>query len=88
MTDFIDYCFGGGALSLVAARWAYTGKLHKNQRDPGIEASLKSRTTDSLEVKLKEAVHRVGELSMEVEILRMERERQECRPLTARRSST
>lgn len=54
----------------------------------GIEASLKSRTTDPLEVKLKEAVHRVGELSMEVEILRMERERQERRPLTARRSST
>lgn len=54
----------------------------------GIEASLKSRQTDPLEVKLKEAVHRVGELSMEVEILRMERERQERRPLFARRSST
>ncbi|RQS33945.1 hypothetical protein DIE01_29405 [Burkholderia sp. Bp8990] len=24
--DFIDYYFGVGALSLVAARWAYTGK--------------------------------------------------------------
>jgi len=54
----------------------------------GIEASLKSSQTDPLEVKLKEAVHRVGELTMEVEILRMERERQERRPLIARRSST
>ncbi|MEX3582919.1 MAG: helix-turn-helix domain-containing protein [Burkholderia sp.] len=54
----------------------------------GIEAGLKSRQTDSLEVKLKEAVHRVGELTMEVEMLRMERERQERRPLSARSSST
>lgn len=54
----------------------------------GIEASLKSRQTDPLELKLKEAVHRVGELTMEIEILRMERERQERRPLIARRSST
>ncbi|MEX3606059.1 MAG: helix-turn-helix domain-containing protein [Burkholderia sp.] len=33
----------------------------------GIEAGLKSGQTDSLEVKLKDAVHRVGELTMEVE---------------------
>ncbi|MEX3583194.1 MAG: hypothetical protein VB137_12435 [Burkholderia sp.] len=46
----------------------------------GIEAGLKSRQTDPLQVKLKEAVHRVGELTMEVEILRMERERQERPP--------
>ncbi|TES61942.1 hypothetical protein E2P84_43045 [Burkholderia cepacia] len=32
--DFIDYYFGGGALSFVAARSAYTGKLHENQGDP------------------------------------------------------
>ncbi|MEX3583658.1 MAG: helix-turn-helix domain-containing protein [Burkholderia sp.] len=50
----------------------------------GIEAGLKSRQTDPLEVKLKEAVHRVGELTMEVEMLRMERERQERRPLSVR----
>ncbi|MEX3583033.1 MAG: hypothetical protein VB137_11310 [Burkholderia sp.] len=50
----------------------------------GIEAGLKSRQTDPLEVKLKEAVHRVGELTMEVEMLRMERERQEHRPLIVR----
>ncbi|MEX3583467.1 MAG: hypothetical protein VB137_14495 [Burkholderia sp.] len=54
----------------------------------GIVASLKSRQTDLLEVKLKEAVHRVGELTMEVEMLRMERERQERRPLSVRSSST
>ncbi|MEX3548168.1 MAG: hypothetical protein VB125_03180 [Burkholderia sp.] len=54
----------------------------------GIEAGLKSRQTDPLEVKLKDAVHRVGKLTMEVEILRMERERQERRPLIVRRSST
>ncbi|MEX3582118.1 MAG: helix-turn-helix domain-containing protein [Burkholderia sp.] len=54
----------------------------------GIEAGLKSRQTDPLEVKLKEAVHRVGELTMEVEMLRMERERQERRPLSVRNSST
>ncbi|MEX3583277.1 MAG: hypothetical protein VB137_13045 [Burkholderia sp.] len=54
----------------------------------GIAAGLKSRQTDPLEVKLKEAVHRVGELTMGVEMLRMERERQERRPLSVRSSST
>ncbi|MEX3582263.1 MAG: hypothetical protein VB137_05875 [Burkholderia sp.] len=54
----------------------------------GIEAGLKLRQTDPLEVKLKEAVQRVGELTMEVEMLRMERERQERRPLIVRNSST
>ncbi|MEX3581764.1 MAG: hypothetical protein VB137_02510 [Burkholderia sp.] len=54
----------------------------------GIEAGLKSRQTDPLEVRLKEAVHRVGELTMEVEMLRMERERQERRPLIVRNSLT
>ncbi|MEX3583546.1 MAG: hypothetical protein VB137_15140 [Burkholderia sp.] len=44
---------------------------------------MKSRQTDPLEVKLKEAVHRVGELTMEVEMLRMER-----RPLSVWNSST
>ncbi|MEX3582478.1 MAG: hypothetical protein VB137_07335 [Burkholderia sp.] len=42
---------------------------------------MKSRQTDPLEVKLKDAVPRVGELTME-------RERQECRPLIVRRAST
>ncbi|MEX3605938.1 MAG: hypothetical protein VB142_05475 [Burkholderia sp.] len=54
----------------------------------GIEAGLKSRQTDPLEVKLKDTVHRVGELTMEVEILHMAREWQERRPLIVQRSST
>ncbi|MEX3605323.1 MAG: hypothetical protein VB142_00775 [Burkholderia sp.] len=54
----------------------------------GIEAGLKSRQTDPPEVKFKDAVHRVEELTMEVEILRMARERQERHPLIVRRSST
>ncbi|MEX3582600.1 MAG: hypothetical protein VB137_08130 [Burkholderia sp.] len=54
----------------------------------GLEDGLKSRHTDPLEVKLKEAVPRVVELIMEVEMLRMEHERQERPPLIAQRSST
>ena len=54
----------------------------------GMEAGLKTRTSDPLQGRLNEAVRRVGELSMEVEILRRERELQARRPLTARRSST
>ncbi|MEX3605359.1 MAG: hypothetical protein VB142_00970 [Burkholderia sp.] len=54
----------------------------------GIEAGLKSRQTDPLKVKPEDAAHRVGELTMEVEILYMARERQERRPLIVWRSST
>ncbi|WP_220377446.1 hypothetical protein [Paraburkholderia sp. BL6669N2] len=54
----------------------------------GMEAGLKARTSDPLEARLNNAVRRVGELSMENEILRKERELQARRPLTARRSST
>ena len=54
----------------------------------GMEAGLKARTTDPLQGRLNDAVRRVGELSMEVEILRKERELQTRRPLTGRRSST
>ena len=54
----------------------------------GMEAGLKSRTSDLQEARLNDAVRRVGELSMENEILRKERELQTRRPLTARRSST
>ena len=53
-----------------------------------MEAGLKSRTSDPQEARLNDAVRRVGELSMENEILRKERELQTRRPLTARRSST
>lgn len=52
-----------------------------------MEAGLEARESDPLEAKLDEAVRRVGELSMEVEILRKERERQARHPLGVRRSS-
>jgi len=54
----------------------------------GLEAGLKTRTGDPLEARLNDAVRRVGELSLENEILRKERELQARRPLTGRRSST
>lgn len=52
----------------------------------GMEAGLKARTSDPLEARLNDAVRRVGELSMEIEILRKERELQARRPLIGRRS--
>ncbi|MEX3985276.1 transposase [Paraburkholderia sp. EG287A] len=54
----------------------------------GMEAGLKARTSDPLRARLNDAVRRVGELSVENEILRRERELQARRPLTARRLST
>ncbi|SEF12658.1 hypothetical protein SAMN02787142_7881 [Burkholderia sp. WP9] len=54
----------------------------------GMEAGLKTRTSDPLVARLNEAVRRVSELAMTIEILNKERERQARRPLTARRSST
>jgi transposase len=51
----------------------------------GIEAGLKERENDPLEKQLDEANRRIGELVMEVEILR--KERQARRPLAGRRSS-
>ena len=60
----------------------------REQALAGMEAGLKTRTSDPLEARLNEAVRRVGELTMTIEILNKERERQARRPLTARRSST
>ena len=51
----------------------------------GIEAGLKERENDPVEKQLDEANRRIGELVMEVEILR--KERQARRPLVGRRSS-
>ena len=46
----------------------------------GMEAGLKTRTSDLLQARLDDAVRRVGELSMENEILRKEREQRfNCR---------
>ena len=51
----------------------------------GMDAGLKERENDPLEAKLGEATRRIGELVMEVEILR--KERQARHPLGKRRSS-
>ena len=51
----------------------------------GIDAGLKERENDPVERQLDEANRRLGELVMEVEILRQERPAK--RPLAGRRSS-
>ena len=51
----------------------------------GMDAGLKARPNDPLEGKLKEASRRIGELVMENELLR--REREQRRPLGRKRSS-
>jgi len=51
----------------------------------GIDVGLKERENDPVERQLDEANRRIGELVMEVEILR--KERQVKRPLAGRRSS-
>jgi len=51
----------------------------------GIDVGLKERENDPVEKQLDDANRRIGELVMEVEILR--KERQAKRPLVGRRSS-
>jgi transposase-like protein len=51
----------------------------------GLDAGLKERESDPVEAKLDEANRRIGELTMEIEILRREREARH--PLVRRRSS-
>lgn len=51
----------------------------------GIDTGLKERENDPVEKQLDDANRRIGELVMEVEILR--KERQAKRPLVGRRSS-
>lgn len=51
----------------------------------GIDVGLKERESDPVEQQLNDANRRIGELVMEVEILR--KERQAKRPLVGRRSS-
>lgn len=51
----------------------------------GIDVGLKERENDPVEQQLNDANRRIGELVMEVEILR--KERQARRPLVGRRSS-
>ena len=63
-------------------------EIWREQALAGMEAGLKARTSDRLEARLNEAVRRVGELTMTIEILNKDRERQARRPLSALRSST
>lgn len=51
----------------------------------GIDAGLKERESDPVSAQLGDANRRIGELVMEIEILR--KERQAKRPLVGRRSS-
>ena len=51
----------------------------------GIDAGLKERENDPVAAQLDDANRRIGELVMEIEILR--KERQAKRPLVGRRSS-
>ena len=51
----------------------------------GIDAGLKERESDPVSAHLDDANRRIGELVMEIEILR--KERQAKRPLVGRRSS-
>jgi len=51
----------------------------------GIDAGLKERENDPVSAQLDDANRRIGELVMEIEILR--KERQAKRPLVGRRSS-
>jgi len=57
----------------------------REQALAGIDAGLKEREHDAAEQQLNAAKRRIGELVMEVEILR--KERQANRPLARRRSS-
>lgn len=50
-----------------------------------LDSGLRERGDDPLTRQLDAAMHRIGELTMEIEILRREREAR--RPLTLRRSS-
>ena len=63
-------------------------EIWREQALAGMEVGLKACTSDPLKARLNEAVRRVGELTMTIEILNKERERQARRPLSARRSST
>jgi len=51
----------------------------------GLDAGLKESQSNPVETKLDEANRRIGELTMEIEILRREREARH--PLVRRRSS-
>ena len=73
------------ALSRELAVEIYRLERWRERALAGLDAGLKEREHDPLEAKLDEANRRIGELSMEIEILR--RERQARHPLARRRCS-
>jgi transposase len=73
------------ALSRELAVPIYRLEEWRDRALAGIDVSLKERENDPVEKQLDDANRRIGELVMEVEILR--KERQAKRPLGGRRSS-
>lgn len=73
------------ALSRELAVPIYRLEQWRDRALAGIDVGLKERENDPLEKQLDEANRRIGELVMENEILR--KERQAKRPLADRRSS-
>jgi hypothetical protein len=73
------------ALSREVAVPSYKLEQWRDRALAGIDAGLKERENDPVVKQLDEANRRIGELVMEVEILR--KERQAKRPLVGRRSS-
>ncbi len=73
------------ALSRELAVPIYRLEEWRDRALAGIDVGLKERENDPLEKQLDDANRRIGELVMEVEILR--KERQAKRPLVGRRSS-
>jgi hypothetical protein len=73
------------ALSRELGVEIYRLEAWREQALAGMDAGLKVRHSDPLEDKLNEATRRIGELVMENELLRRERELR--RPLERKRSS-
>ena len=73
------------ALSRELAVPIYRLEEWRDRALAGIDVGLKERENDPLKKQLDDANRRIGELVMEVEILR--KERQAKRPLAGRRSS-
>jgi len=73
------------ALSRELAVPIYRLEAWRDRALAGMDVGLKERENDPVEKQLDDANRRIGELVMEVEILR--KERQAKRPLVGRRSS-
>ena len=73
------------AISREVSAPIYKLEQWRNRALAGIDAGLKERDNDPVERQLDDANRRIGELVMENEILR--KERQAKRPLVGRRSS-